>query len=620
MLKTLHRTLGTLLVAALATTAQAQDNVQAMHYSIDFSTISTSADFIDSGWTVLDNSTKSGKTWTPGTCYTDNGYIADIVTLKDYNAAMDDYLISPAFTLEGGKTYVIKTLSCFLSGTDGKLTLELLSNNTDATTASEVDDLTPEDKGYDGNATTENEITMETTGTYYLAFHGTTSASGASVRMHVFNFSIALKDDSGSPETPEVEVEELPYEVVFSETQEGWTAVDASENTGTTWTYEPEYGFYDKFTKQFYGDVTTPAASDYKDYYVSPAFYLEKDKTYNVMVLSAFNNSNGALKLSLVAGPGTDPTTYEEVDTLNPMVDYYDIEQFDEISLEVTETGVYHLAILAQTVDAEKSTRAHLFAFGIDEEDNEPAEAAAPNSVKRATATMTEQHQVALSFTTPKRDEMDELLTDDLTVLVYEGKELVSTLEGVAADTAINDTITGVPAGDHTYDIIVKKGELVSDTVSVDVTTTVVVPGKAEDFEVEYMPEYKYLDMGWNFPTKDTDGHDLADDAELYACVYFNDVLTDELDENPVVGLPGMYSGAGLANFTFPEGTTTIKVVIELDDQESEAVTYDVVVDAIGNITVNNVSKKDIYTIGGQKVNKAERGLFIINGKKVMVK
>lgn len=41
---------------------------------------------------------------------------------------------------------------------------------------------------------------------------------------------------------------------------------------------------------------------------------------------------------------------------------------------------------------------------------------------------------------------------------------------------------------------------------------------------------------------------------------------------------------------------------------------------AIENVEVANDSKQVIYTIGGQQLKKAQKGLNIINGKKVIVK
>ena len=43
------------------------------------------------------------------------------------------------------------------------------------------------------------------------------------------------------------------------------------------------------------------------------------------------------------------------------------------------------------------------------------------------------------------------------------------------------------------------------------------------------------------------------------------------------------------------------------------------VADAISNIATD-VQKTAVFNLNGQKVNKAQKGLFIINGKKTVIK
>lgn len=788
MFKTLHKMLG-LALLALATTAQAQKTVP---YSFDFTTLTSATDFIDSEWTVLDASEKTGKTWTYGSCYTDNGSISDMNTQKDYNAAVNDYLVSPAITLEAGKTYEVKTLTALLSSLDMALTLEIGTDNTDASTFTTVATLTPEDKGYDAEATKTSELTVAADGTYYLAIFAK-SESTTSARAHAFLLSIEEKAGSEPEPEPETPVA-LPYAINFGESQADWSVLDASETAGTSWKFEADYGFYDKDTKTFKADVMTASGDDYNDYYVSPAFQLEAGKSYTVKTLTAFNNSNGALDLSLVLGTSrTDAATYSPVATLTPLVNYYDTDYEESFAVTVEESGLYHFAFLAKTVNAEASTLAHLFTFAVEEtaeqtsssvtppysidfreanttwtaldastttgstwgwttagymdfnndyttypciafpadwdadandyyvspamrlkggasytvdvtaavydygkaklslaigtdkndastftevgdisvfdqrtydasykstqtitvtEDGtyylaihaqttdshdayaylfnfaidgpsveETVEPAAPKPVKRASATMTEQHQVALVFTAPKRDVAESELAENVTVEVYEGETLVKTIADVAPTAVVADTLTGVAAGDHTYALVVKAGELASDAVTVSVTTTPVVPGAVTDFAVEYVEEYGYLGLEWYYPTKDTDGHALAEDAELKAYVYVNGVLSEDIEPNPMTGSPAGYGGADIIGAELPVGDTVISIVVELDGQQSEAATYTITVTGINGVSVDAADgRQTIYTIGGQKVSKATKGLYIINGKKVVVK
>ena len=367
MLKTLHKSIGALVLTSLATMASAQ---VAVPYSIDFSTITSQTDFIDSEWTVLDASEKTGKTWGPGSCYTDNGSITDIVTAKDYNSAYNDYLVSPAIKLEAGKTYSVKTLTAFLSKLDMSLTLELGTNNTDAASFKTVAVLTPEETGYNADAIKTSEVKIDSTGNYYFAFLAKGEEKGASARAHAFSFSV--EEIAGGGETPDtpVETKALPYFVDFTTATNEWSTVGDGTTGGTSWTYDSDYGFYDKTTSKFFADVKLASGNEHADYYVSPAFQLEAGKTYLVKSLTAFNNTKGALELSLALGTSaTDTTTFTTVKTLSPFTDKYDANKIDLKTFSVDKSGVYYLAFVGKTVNAENSTVAHLFNFDIEEFD-----------------------------------------------------------------------------------------------------------------------------------------------------------------------------------------------------------------------------------------------------------
>lgn len=354
--------IGAMMLSAMATMASAQ---VAVPYNIDFSTIQSATDFIDSEWTTLDASEKPGKTWGPGSCYTDNGSVSDIVTAKDYNSAYNDYLISPAIKLQAGKTYEVKTLTALLSGLDMELTLEIGTSNVDASTFKPVASLTPEDKGYNAEAVKTSEVTVDADGEYYLAILAKGEEKAASARAHAFSFSIEEKAGGGS--TAE-EIVALPYAVDFQTATEEWTVITKETTGGTSWAYEPEYGFYDKATGKFMADVKLKSGNSGDDYYVSPAFQLEAGKTYTVSTLAAFNNNKGALDVSLAIGTSrTDASTYSIVKKLSPFTDNYSADNTEETTVTVEESGVYHLAFVGKTVDADKSTIAHLFGFGIVE-------------------------------------------------------------------------------------------------------------------------------------------------------------------------------------------------------------------------------------------------------------
>lgn len=367
MLKTLHKSIGALIFTSLATVASAQI---AVPYTIDFSTITSQTEFIDSEWTVLDASEKTGKTWGPGSCYTDNGSITDIVTAKDYNSAYNDYLVSPAFKLEKGKTYTVKTLTALLSGLDMSLTLVYGTSNTDTISFKTIANLTPDEKGYNAEAIKTSEVKIDSTGNYYFAILAKGEAKAASARAHAFSFSIEEKEGSSeTPDTP-VETKALPYTADFTTVNDEWTTIGDGTTGGTSWAYDADYGFYDKTTSKFYSDVKLSSGNDHADYYVSPAFQLEAGKEYAVKTLTAFNNTKGALELSLSIGTSnTDSTTYTTIGKLTPLTDKYTEKKAELDTFTVEKSGIYYLAFVGKTVDADKSSIAHLFSFAIAEND-----------------------------------------------------------------------------------------------------------------------------------------------------------------------------------------------------------------------------------------------------------
>ena len=363
MIKSLRKLAGALLLSTMASGAWAQ---LAVPYSMDFSTITSATDFVDSDWTVLDASEKTGKTWGTGTCYTDNGYINDMVTAKDYSAAYNDYLISPAITLEAGKTYEVKTLTALLSSLDMTLTLELGTSNTDTASFTTLADLTPEEKGYNADATKTTEFTVEADGTYYLAIRAKGETAGSSARAHAFSFAIEEKAGSETPDTPADTTVALPYTADFQTAADGWTTISGSAED--SWTYVSDYGFYDKTAGKFYADVKLKSGNETPDYYVSPAFNLEAGKTYIVNTLAAFNNTKGALDVALAIGTSAaDSTSFTTVKTLAPFTNTFSEDSVETTTFTVDSTGVYHLAFVGKTADAELSTIAHLFSFSIDE-------------------------------------------------------------------------------------------------------------------------------------------------------------------------------------------------------------------------------------------------------------
>ena len=142
-------------------------------YAIDFSTEDCSE------WTALDNSASPGTTWT----FKEKGMSAYgvsypcVVLGSDYNGQSDDYWISPALHLEAGVEYTVETLmSCGFTMAGSQIELSIGTAVDDASTFSKVGDLPVEEGYYNLDAPNIVKVSVEQSGTYYLAYHALSPA------------------------------------------------------------------------------------------------------------------------------------------------------------------------------------------------------------------------------------------------------------------------------------------------------------------------------------------------------------------------------------------------------------------------------------------------------------
>lgn len=127
-------------------------------YKVDFSEV-TSLDV----FTIL-NSNDDEEEWQ----LTDYGYVQ---CLYSNDLPMDDWLITPGVILEAGKTYgLLTTVSCYMSSCPERI--EIKAGMTPTAEAMTVDVLAPYDVVESSEETIESKITVETTGVYYIGFHG----------------------------------------------------------------------------------------------------------------------------------------------------------------------------------------------------------------------------------------------------------------------------------------------------------------------------------------------------------------------------------------------------------------------------------------------------------------
>ena len=211
MEKALHKLLATLLFVSLGITTgwahavnkqtveadnpvQPEEEVQTVDlpYSVAFDEDPT----VEGGWTVVDNSMQAGTTWTYGSYTTFEGSRLGMGMQADYGggpngAGPNDYLVSPAFSLEAGKTYTID-MSYTTYQTGGNILLEY---GTDITDVSSFTQFATAQK--DGNKYYPNdkfELTVPEDGVYYIALHAKAVESSNYAYTYVFDFAISEAD------------------------------------------------------------------------------------------------------------------------------------------------------------------------------------------------------------------------------------------------------------------------------------------------------------------------------------------------------------------------------------------------------------------------------------------
>lgn len=231
-------------------------------YAINFGTS-------QAGWTAVDESQTPGTTWK---FYSRGSYIQgvyyDCVVLKqDYSSACNDYYVSPAFTLEAGKSYTVEYNTCaWFNGNDPVMSFEWGTSNTDMSTFKSLRNITLDENWVYPPAQTL-QFGVPSDGTYYFAFHATSPVFNSEI--HLFEFKLYESDDSG--ETPEDVVVEVPYSVDLTASHSNWTSAD-NNNDGQTWS--PSVGF--GVTQQM------PLTGSNDDDYFSPKVSLKGGVTYKI--------------------------------------------------------------------------------------------------------------------------------------------------------------------------------------------------------------------------------------------------------------------------------------------------------------------------------------------------
>lgn len=390
---------GNYRMAYLATTASTTNH----KIALDYFSIEETDDAVDvtptdlpyeitfnstnSVWTTIDNSDTPGTTWAYNDSWANDGFsltgawtaIPSYCIVQDKGVA-DDYYVSPAFKLEAGKTYTVKTSSgqMYTPEHNASLSIEYGKSSTNASAFTKISDIPMESAGtqYDNSF----DVTPEVDGVYYFAYHmkqnDNTSDFKSYAYNYVFSFAVGEKTEDGGDE-PGGDVAEVPYSITFdsSDKTATWTAIDNSTTKDVfSWSYN-EYAYYNYDTSAsiagaaFTGDWAAAA----NDYFVSPAIALEAGKKYKLSANTMLRSEDSNMQLSFVYGTSlTDATTYTEVGAIASGTTY-DAARADEATFSVPATGNYYVGILgksaesATTQDDWKKSTATIFNFAVEE-------------------------------------------------------------------------------------------------------------------------------------------------------------------------------------------------------------------------------------------------------------
>ena len=280
------------------------------------------------GWTAVDKSTEPGTTWVykeRGLYF--NGTYAPCVMIVEYSANSNDYYISPALNLKANTKYTISTIACGeQTGQYGsEVSLAIGTSKEDMGTFKEIKKLAL--PFYPQNTESEKtELTVETDGVYYIAFHATTVADNGSSYLSGFSISAEEGVDPGpDPNQPAT----LPYEINFKESANGWTPMDNNKD-GTTWQSYSGMGV-----------ALGMALSSHDDDFISPGFSLESGKQYRLTMLVELSDGSPSPTEQLLLMGGQDKAAFEKIKELS-LVKFG--ENPDEYIFTPAASGIYYFA------------------------------------------------------------------------------------------------------------------------------------------------------------------------------------------------------------------------------------------------------------------------------------
>lgn len=394
------------------------------------------------GWTII-NSNEDEKKW-----YYDDGQMR-----IDYNTseAMDDWLITPAITLQGNTNY---TLVFKVKGQSSSYPEQLeikygQTNDVDGMSELLMETTVISNTDY---VTKKIGFTVNADGDYFIGFHG------VSERDKYYLFLNDIKVYEGNPEDgPTVEIVTVtpPYSSNFSrDGLEGWTVIDVNEDS-KTWTKSGEEI-----------QISYHSSNKMDDWLITPGLEVEKGKIYKVSFDTKCYGSSYPEKIEVKCG--TNNTVSAMTETLLEETEVnsgeYTTYSFDLIPTEesiyfvgfhgISDPNQYYLYIKNVTV-------------------SEGMSGTSPGKVTNLVITPDAAGALKcnISFTTPTLAYNGDALSSITEVEVKRNDEVVKTFQNPSTGEQLSYDDEPSYGGDITYTIIAKNndgnGPAVSETVFV---------------------------------------------------------------------------------------------------------------------------------------------------------
>ena len=240
--------------------------------------------------------------------------------------------------------------------------------------------------------------------------------------------------------------------------------------------------------------------SDADDYAITPPLQLTNEKMISVEVTTLCYSLSYPEKIEITLGTSTDPSTHTTILIPETVVDW-NAPQTLRTNFSVEDAGTYYIGIHAVS-DADM-----FYLLVKDITVKEAAGFGAPKAVENVTATPGANGALTatLAFTAPTESFGGDALTEDVTVTVYRGEELIGT---TTLAPGANGTITDNNAaqGNNKYTLVTSNSEGEGDVYEISCFCGVDIPSSVTNLKFTTADDNQSTVMSWDAPTTGAQG------------------------------------------------------------------------------------------------------------------